>query len=51
MAQIAGIPNLTLAFEKLASEAFGLRPRMRQMHGAGIAQLEIVALANMTGGA
>jgi hypothetical protein len=51
MAQIAGIPNLTLAFEKLASEAFGLWPRMRQMHGAGIAQLEIVALANMTGGA
>src|ERR1700682_1787206 len=49
MAQIAGIPNLTLAFEKLEREALDLPPRMRQMHGAGIAQLEIVALANMTG--
>src|ERR1700716_1027824 len=50
MAQIAGIPNLTLTFEKLASEALDLRPRMRQMHGAGIAQPDIVAFANMTGG-
>jgi hypothetical protein len=43
--------RLTGPFEKLPREAFGLRPRMRQMYRARIAQFEIVALANMTGGA
>jgi hypothetical protein len=30
-------------------EAFDVRPGMRQMHGSSIAQLEIVAVANVAG--
>jgi hypothetical protein len=40
-----------LAIEKVQGEAFDLGPRPRQMHGAGIAQLEIMAIADVAGGA
>ena len=38
-----------LAIEKVKGEAFDVRPGMRQMHGSGIAQLEIMAFANVAG--
>ena len=38
-----------LAIEKVKGEAFDVRPAMRQMHGSGIAQLEILAFANVAG--
>ena len=34
---------------KNAGEAFDVPPGMRQIHGAGIAQLEIMAFANVAG--
>src|SRR3954466_1209338 len=40
-----------LAIEKAEGEAFDLRPGPRQMHSAGIAQLEIMAFADVAGGA
>ena len=38
-----------LAIEKVQGEAFDVRPGMRQMHGASVAQLEIMAFANVAG--
>jgi hypothetical protein len=35
----------------LKRDALDVRPRLRQVHGAGIAQLAIMAVANVTGGA
>ena len=43
--------NRRLALEKPQRELLDLAPRLRQMHGPGIAQLYIVAFANMAGGA
>ena len=40
-----------LAFEELEGEVLDVRPRMRQVDGAGVAQLEIMAFANVTGSA
>ena len=44
------VQDLKLAFEKLEREVLDLRPRMRQMHGACVAQREVVALADVAGG-
>ena len=38
-----------LAIEKVHGEAFDVRPGTRQMHGACVAQLEIMAVANVAG--
>src|SRR6185369_8609455 len=38
-----------LAIEKVQGEAFDVRPGVRQMDGSGIAQLEIMAFANVAG--
>ena len=37
--------------EKLCREALDVRPGLRQMQGARVAQLQVMARANMTGGA
>jgi hypothetical protein len=38
-----------LAIEKVKGEAFSVRPGVRQMDGPGIAQLEVMAFANVAG--
>jgi len=41
--------GVRLAIEKVGGEVLDVRPRMRQVYGAGVAQLEIMAFANVIG--